>query len=182
MLIKEQPEINRTSKGYDITFHVEESEVDNLYSIANTIQENKEYELLVRKRPKKRSTDANAYAWKLISLISAEVGITPIEVYQQQILNMYSYRDVLVKDTDIQKEIFDWRQQGIGWLCEIVGPSLQHEGYSWLRKFKGSSSFSSSEMSSFIDNIIYEAKELGIQTEPRERINTLKQEWGHASK
>lgn len=180
MRITSPPEITRTSKGFSVTFNVDEEELDNLYALANTVQNGKEYDLIVRKRPKKRTTDANAYAWKLISLISAEIGLSPIEVYQQQILDMYSYRDVLVKDTDISREIADWRTQGIGWLCEIVGPSAQHEGYTWLRKFRGSSSFSSMEMSRFIDNIIFEAKELGIQTEPHSRINMLKQEWPNA--
>ena len=180
MLIKSQPEITRNTKGYVVTFQVDEDEADNLYALANAIQPDKEYELLIRKRPKKRTTDANAYAWKLISLISAEIGLSPIEVYQQQILDMYSYRDVLIKDSDLNREISDWRQQGIGWLCEVVGPSPLHEGYTWLRKYRGSSSFTTSEMSRFIDNIIFEAKELGIQTESPSRINALKQEWKHA--
>lgn len=171
------PEILRTSKGFTITFSVDEDEIDNLYSIANSIQEGKEYDLIVRKRPKKKSTDANAYAWKLISLLAAEVGLTPIEVYRQQILNMYTYRDVLIKDDDIEKEKEDWTAQGIGWLCETVGPSRDHEGYSWLRKYRGSSSFNSEEMSKFIDNIIFEAKELGIQTEPKNRVDNLKKNW-----
>ena len=177
MKITSQPNVTRSSNGFAVTFNVSEEETDNLYSLLNSIQDGKEYELMIRKRPKRRTTDANAYAWKLISLISAEIGLTPIEVYQQQILDMYSYRDVLIKNEDIAREITDWRKQGIGWLCEVVGPSPQHEGYSWLRKFRGSSSFTTSEMSRFIDNIIFEAKELGIQTEPHSRISELKQEW-----
>lgn len=178
MRFKEPPEIIRTRNGFSITFNVPEDEIDNLYAIANSIQEDKEYDLLIRKRSQKRSIDANAYAWKLISLLSAEVGLTPIEVYQQQILNMYTYRDVLVKNDDVQKEINDWKKQGVGWLCEIVGPSREHKNYTWVRKFKGSSSFSSEEMSRFIDNIIFEAKEFGIQTEPPYKVKELKEKWG----
>lgn len=177
MKIKSQPEIIRTSKGFKVTFAVDDEEIDNLYALANMIQDGKEYDLIVRKKTKKRTTDANAYAWKLISLISAEVGLPPIEVYQQQILNMYTYRDALIKDSDIEMEISDWRQQGVGWLCEVVGPSREHKGYSWVRKYKGSSTFSSEEMSRFIDNIIFEAKELGIQTEPPRRVKELKDNW-----
>ena len=177
MKITSQPEIIRTTKGFNVTFTVDEEELDNLYALANMIQEGKEYDLIVRKKTKKRTTDANAYAWKLISLISAEVGIPPIEVYQQQILNMYTYRDALIKDSDVESEIADWKQQGVGWLCEVVGPSREHEGYTWVRRYRGSSSFSSEEMSRFIDNIIFEAKELGIQTESPKRIKDLKNNW-----
>lgn len=177
MRITNPPEIDQTENGFTVTFKVSKEEADNLYALANTIQAGKPYELIIRKRPKKRSTDANAYAWKLISLISAEIGIPPIEVYQQQILNMFTFRDVLVKNDDLGKEMSDWREQGVGWLCEIVGPSSQHEGYTWLRKYKGSSTFSSIEMSRFIDNIIFDAKELGIQTEPPSKVDELKKEW-----
>ena len=178
MTFKGIPEVVRTSKGFTISFLVDPNEIDNLYSIANSVQEGKEYDLIIRKRPKKKSTDANAYAWKLISLIAEEVGLTPIEVYKQQILNMYTYRDVLIRDEDINKEIEDWKAQGIGWLCEIVGQSREHEGYSWLRKYRGSSSFDSKDMANFIDNIIFEAKELGIQTEPKHKVDELKSKWG----
>ena len=96
MIFKGIPEVLRTSKGFTISFTVNDDEIDNLYSIANSIQEGKEYDLIVRKRPKKKSTDANAYAWKLISLLAAEIGVTPVEIYRQQILYMYTYRDVLI--------------------------------------------------------------------------------------
>ena len=177
MKINKLSKIEKVNDGYDITFHVSEEELDNLYAIADLMRDGKEYDLTIRKKTKKRSPDANAYAWKLISLIAEEVGIPPVEVYQQQILNMFTYRDVLVKDVDLTREISDWRSRGIGWLCEIVGPSNQHEGYTWLRKYKGSSAYTSTEMSKFIDILIYECKNLGIETEPPAKIRTIKNDW-----
>ena len=173
MVIKSLPEVVRTSKGLTLSITVDEAEAENLYSLANKLQPGKQYDLSITRHYEKRSVNANAYAWKLIGLISAEVGIPPIEVYQQFILDSYCYRDVLVKDDDIKKEISDWKNQGYGWLCEVLGPSPQHDGYTWIRKYRGSSSFNSMEMSRFIDNIIFEAKEFGIETEPREKIQIL---------
>ena len=177
MKINKLSKIEKVNDGYDITFHVPEEELDNLYALADIMRSEREYELTIKRKANKRSSDANAYAWKLISLIAEELGIPPVEVYQQQILNMGTYHDVLIKDSDMAKEIADWRSRGIGWLCEIVGPSNQHEGYTWLRKFKGSSTFTSGEMSKFIDNIIFDAKELGIQTEPPKKIREIKKSW-----
>lgn len=177
MRIKKDIKIEDMGETLSVTFVTDRDEIENAHAIADALQSGSEYELYIKRCSKNKTADANAYAWKLISLISAEIGLTPVEVYQQQIMDMYCYRDVLIKDSDIPEEISDWRKQGIGWLCEIVGPSNQHEGYSWLRKYRGSSSFNRTEMSHFIDNIVYEARELGIQTEPPVKINNLKVGW-----
>ena len=171
------PDITRTMDGYKVIFNVPEEEVGNLYTICNNIKPNKEYNLSINPIVKSRSTDANAYAWKLIGLISREIGLPPLEVYQRQILDMFCYRDILTKDSEIEKEKNDWQKQGYGWLALNLGPSSQHEGYSWLRKFRGSSSYTSTEMSKFLDNIIFEAQELGIETDTAGYVSELKNNW-----
>lgn len=163
MIITSQPEILHTSKGYTLTFTVREDDAENLFAVANKIKPGYEYDLTIKRHYGKRSLDANAYAWRLIGQISAEVGLPPIEVYHQFILDSFCYRDVLVRDDNVQKEISDWKEQGYGWLCEVLGPSPQHEGYTWLRKFRGSSSFNSVEMQKFIENIEFDAREFGIE-------------------
>ena len=180
MLTTKPPAISKHNNEYSLTFLLNEDEIENICAVEEFMSRGGEFEIIVRKRPAKRSTDANAYAWKLISLISEKTGIPPIDVYRQQILNMYTYRDVLINKDEVDKEVNDWQRQGIGWLCEIVGPSREHEDYIWLRKYKGSSSFSSKEMSNFIDNIIFDAKELGIQTEPTTKIKDIKEKWDNA--
>ena len=43
---------------------------------------------------------------------------------------------------------------------------------------KGSSEFDTSEMSYFIDQIVEEAQELGIETATPDELERMKQEWG----
>ena len=43
---------------------------------------------------------------------------------------------------------------------------------------KGSSEYDTAEMSHFIDRIVEEAKELGIETETPDELARMKQEWG----
>ena len=43
---------------------------------------------------------------------------------------------------------------------------------------KGSSEYDTGEMSRFIDGVISECKELGIQTMTPDEIEELKQKWG----
>jgi hypothetical protein len=44
--------------------------------------------------------------------------------------------------------------------------------------YKGSSEFDTKEMSIFIDGIVSEAKELGIQTDTPDQIAKMKALWG----
>lgn len=169
MFITAQPDITHTKDGYALTVTVSEEDADYLFSLANKIKPGNEYDITVNKHYDKRSRTSNSYAWRLIGQISAEVGIPPLSVYKQYILDSFCYRDVLVKNCDVPKEKSEWEQQGYGWLCEIMGPSTQHDGYTWLRKFRGSSSFNSVEMQKFIDNIEFDAREFGIEIMRRKK-------------
>lgn len=43
---------------------------------------------------------------------------------------------------------------------------------------KGSSEYDTAEMAHFIDSIVEEAKELGIETSTPDELERMKQEWG----
>ena len=45
---------------------------------------------------------------------------------------------------------------------------------------KGSSEYNTAEMSRFIDRIVEEAQELGIETATPDELERMKQEWGAA--
>ena len=45
---------------------------------------------------------------------------------------------------------------------------------------KGSSEYDSAEMAHFIDRIVEEAQELGIETATPDELERMKQEWGTA--
>ena len=51
----------------------------------------------------------------------------------------------------------------------------KYTGYAMI---KGSSEYDTAEMSSFIDGIVSECKELGIETMTPDQIEELKQKWG----
>lgn len=76
--------------------------------------------------------------------------------------------------TDIDKSI---QNMIISRLQEDMPNAFYHKGYSWLRKFRGSSSYTSTEMSKFLDNIIFEAQELGIETDTTGYVSELKNNW-----
>ena len=54
------------------------------------------------------------------------------------------------------------------------------DGKTWVSylMIKGSSEYDTAEMSHFIDRIVEEAKELGIETATPDELERMKQEWG----
>ena len=134
-----------------------------------------EYEIV--KAKKKRSLDANAYAWVLIDKIAAALRMTKTEIYQRELRDMGGnletgiFTDVAAKDL---KRI--WESHGLGWQV-VIEPCRNVNGYSTVYMYYGSSAFDSNEMSRFIDNLITEAKALGIETMPTDKLNALLEAW-----
>ena len=53
------------------------------------------YDLEIKEHRKKRSLDANAYAWVLINKIADALRITPKEIYRQAIQNIGGNYEIL---------------------------------------------------------------------------------------
>ena len=135
------------------------------------------YDLEVKEHRKKRSLDANAYAWVLINKIADALRITPIEIYRQAIQNVSgNYEVIPVKEeaADHFKQI--WEAQGLGWPCVDMGKS-KIQGYRNLRAYYGSSTFSVQQMQVFIDNLVQDCRALDIEVKSDEEIASLMGAW-----
>ena len=135
------------------------------------------YDLTVKEHQKKRSLDANAYAWVLINKIADVLRITPIEIYRQAIQNVSgNYEVIPVKEeaADHFKQI--WEAQGLGWPCVDMGKS-KIDGYRNLRAYYGSSTFSVQQMQVLIDNLVQDCKALDIEVKSDEEIASLMGAW-----
>lgn len=129
-----------------------------------------ELRLTVRRWKERRSLDANAYAWVLMTAIAAKIGSTKDEVYEEM-LDRYGreFRDedggmvvVGVKKNIDMKRAGHWKHYKDDTEC----------AYWYL--LKGSSEYDTAEMSYFLDRIIEEAKELGIDTATPEELERMK--------
>lgn len=128
-----------------------------------------DYEI-VRKK-KKRSTDANSYCWELISKIAEKVQLPREEVYKQCIRDYGQTETVYAKTKTVaQALIAQWGTKGIGWQGEII--DFDENGYSICLYF-GSSSYDSTQFSRFVDGIISECKQLGIETMSPQELASL---------
>jgi hypothetical protein len=146
--------------------------------ILNELNDLKEMDALsvkVSKWRRKRSTDANAYCWVLIQKIAEAVMSDKWSVYLEM-LKKYSrdFTFVICKENAIDRlqEMYrtcvDFGEINVN---GVVGHQIQ--------VFFGSSTFDSKSMSVFIDGIISECKELGIETMTPAELERIKKEWNN---
>lgn len=161
------------SKDYLITFSTKE--------LPNSVQSlNREDYLSIKavKKRKKRSLDSNSYAWALISQIASVIQSTKEEVYMQM-LQRYGQPQLdeegqavlitVLSKIDITKyDIYAKR---------ISGGVLNGKHYTSYMVLRGSSTYDTKEMSLFIDGVVSDAKELGIDTIPKIELEKMKAKW-----
>lgn len=129
----------------------------------------------VKRWRKKRSLDANAYAWVLIDKIAQATGVPKTEVYRQAIREIGGVSDIVaVPDNAVDKFREGWSKQGIGWQTEILDSK---PGYKRIVVYYGSSTYDAKQMSALIDSLVQEAQALGIETLPPAEIARLNSQW-----
>ena len=133
-----------------------------------------EYEITRAK--KKRSLDANAYAWVLISKIAEAAKVQPYDVYRRTVRDLGGNCEILCAQNKTVEHIKKlWTSNGLGWQVETAPSKLA--GCTTLILYYGSSHFDTKEMSRFIDFLVQECVNLGIETKPKEYINSLLEAW-----
>ncbi len=133
-----------------------------------------EYE--IKRAKKKRSLEANAYMWVLVDKIASAVGVDKVTVYREAIKNIAGNSEIVcVKQDAAEKLIKGWEHNGIGWLTETMPSKLP--GCVNVVLYYGSSIYDTAQMSKLIDHIVYEAKQLGIETLTPAELERMKAQW-----
>jgi hypothetical protein len=163
----------------DITITFTINERSSIYEEYTKLKDCEKLRIKVEKYREKRSLDANNYAWKLMSEIAEDLTTSKDEVYETM-LEQYGTNaldddgnlitisvpaKVNIKNADIHCAFM-----GKGW---VDGKEFNH-----YRVIKGSSMYDTREMSKFIDGIVSEAKERGIQTMTPDDLRQMKERWG----
>lgn len=152
-------------------------DVEALLKWGRTLEPGVEYEIECRKAKAKRSLDANGYAWALIQKLAKAYGLTPIEVYQQIIIDMYTYTDECIKKVDFDRNKREWESGHLGRRYEYLYDSKSQKDWCFIRKHRSSSDYDTREMSHFIDLVVFEAQQEGIETRTPQEIAKLKEAW-----
>lgn len=117
----------------------------------------------IKKYRKRRSLDANAYAWVLMDKIAAVLSVDKLDVYRQAIRQIGGVSEIVcVQNTALEKFRAVWEANGIGWQTETMPSKL--EGCTNVAVYYGSSTYDTKQMSLLIDHLIQDAKSIGIET------------------
>ena len=153
-----------------ITFSVSVNEKAELMQGYDAL---KDVELLtIEAKPfrKKRSLNANAYAWKLITDIADVLRASKDDVYLQM-LKRYGQSELISVLSHIKIGAY------VKYYEEAGESKLNGKTFTHYRVYKGSSEFDTREMAVLIDGIVSEAKELNIPTETPDEIERMKSLW-----
>ena len=156
-----------------ITFSVNEPAViDEIESLRDC----EKLSIEAKKYRAKRSLDANAYCWQMCTKIAEVIRSSKDEVYEEM-LQKYGflhedeegYTVITIKaEDDVSKLPGHWKfYKGNG-------------KFSSYLRIKGSSEYDTAEMSKFIEMVVLEAQELGIQTATPDEIERMKALWQNA--
>lgn len=126
---------------------------------------------------RKRSLDANAYAWLLIDKLAAAMSITKEEVYRQEIRQIGGVSvQMCLQSKAVDAFCQSWTSRGLGWQCEKFPSKLP--GCVNVTAFFGSSVYDTKQMSDLINQIMEDCRSLGIETKSPEELASLLNEWG----
>lgn len=125
----------------------------------------------------KRSLDANAYFWVLCGKLAAKINTPRMIIYRQYIREIGdNYEIVPIRADAVDTWIKNWESHGLGWVCDIVGPS-KIDGYINVICYYGSSTYDTAQMSRLIDLVVQDCKEQGIETMAPAELARLKEAW-----
>lgn len=160
------------SGQWHLTFSCNEANLDSL----DKIKDADHLDISVKKHREKRSHDSNAYAWVLMQKIAETIHKEKWEVYLDMLVRYSrSFTHIIVSPEAVEavKEMYRATID----LGEVTVNG--HTGHQ-LQVYFGSSQFDTKEMSVFLEGIVDECKQMGIETATPEEIARMNAQWGLA--
>lgn len=152
---------------------LETTNMNIINTLNNYMKANRDLAVEIKKKSEKRSKDANSYAWHLMQQIGKYLNKSKDDVYIEMLGRYGVFTHIIVKPNVVERVEEGWR------LVRNLGEvTINGKSGVQLQCYFGSSTYTTEEMSVFIDGIVSECKEMGIETLSDEEINTMKDEWG----
>lgn len=128
------------------------------------------YDVKIDKHREKRSLNANAYLWKLVTEIGNVLNKSKEEVYLQMLIDYGQSEMVSILSEIDVKGYFKY--------YKLAGTSiLNGKEFNHYKIYKGSSEYDTKEMSILLEGVVQEAKNLGIKTKDDIELERLIKEW-----
>lgn len=133
----------------------------------------KPYTVEIAPLKKRRSLDANAALWKILSLMAEKLHTTKDELYLEMLDRYGIFTHIVVKPNAVEKFKSEWRT-----VRDLGEVTINGKTGIQLQCYFGSSTYDSKEFSVLLDGVISEAKELGIDTLSQDETDRMIKEWG----
>lgn len=130
----------------------------------------------LKKFRKKRSLDANSYAWVLLDKLAAVTGMGKTALYRHYIKDVGGNSEtVCVVNKAAEKLREGWEHNGLGWATDTMPSKL--EGCTNVILYYGSSTYDTAQMARLIDLIVQDCRALGVETLPPYKLAAMVEEW-----
>lgn len=130
----------------------------------------KDLRVKLTKWSEKRSLDANSYLWVLCTKLAEVHNSSKDEIYEECI-QKYGYVDdppiVVTVKSHVDMSTIDghWK---------LIRSNGEYSGYMRIR---GSSTYTKSEMAHFLDMVVQDAKDSGVETLTPAELERMKNDW-----
>lgn len=133
---------------------------------------NGEYEIVVKRKSKKRTIDANNYFWCLLDSLAAATGIRKEEIYRNYIKDIGgNNQTVCVKNEAVKRLCEGWQHNGLGWVTDTFESKIK--GCTNVILYYGSSTYDTRQMSRLINLAVEDARMFDIETLAPHEIERL---------
>ena len=160
--------------GYTLLIDVDRSQFTLLDKLNNLCQSEKPLTVEIKQFRNKRSLDANAALWKMLSLMAEKLKTDKDELYLQMLERYGVFTHVIVKESAVKRVMEEWRTSRVLGEVNVNGKTGVQ-----IQCYYGSSTYDKKEFSVLLEGVISEAKELGIDFISKEEQAILIQEWGN---
>lgn len=140
----------------------------------NTLESDKEYDIEIKQRRKKRSLNANNYSWKLTDELADKLIVSGVKLSKEECHAEMIFRYGQVMTDENGEQVVISVKQGVKitdfypYAKEIGTGTVKGKDFTHYRIYRGSHTYDTKEMSIFISGIVEECKEQGIDTDTPE--------------
>lgn len=143
-----------------------------LVALLPDLAKGKSFDCTIETHKQKRSLDANNYSWQLQSQMAKVLNRKIDDIHNEMVLQygVLETYSILKQAFESAKRLFDY--------FVVLGESkVNDKEFVHVRVGLGTHTYDTKEMSKFIDGVVQEAKDLGIETRTPKEIAELKSLW-----
>ena len=143
-----------------------------LVALLQELNDKKTFDITIEQHREKRSINANNYAWLLQDRIAKILNRSIDDIHNQMVL------DYGVLETySIKKEAFNSAKRLFDYFEVLGESSVKGNDFVHIRAGIGTHNYNTLEMSKFLDGVVQEAQQLGIETRTPKQLAELKSLW-----